>query len=65
MLDREAWRSRMRMIVKENISSNSGHCRTRGDFVVWFREILSRLVVVVSNLIRLTGHDFSTISVPE
>jgi hypothetical protein len=44
MLDREAWRSGISMIVKENISSNSGRCRTRGD--IELRDILSRLVVV-------------------
>jgi hypothetical protein len=29
MLDREAWRSRISMIVKENISSKNGRCTTR------------------------------------
>jgi hypothetical protein len=32
--DREAWRSRISMIVKENISCNSGRCRARSDIVV-------------------------------
>jgi hypothetical protein len=51
MLHREAWRSRIGMIVKENSSSNSGRCRTRSDFVIYcnlvgLQDILSRLVVV-------------------
>jgi hypothetical protein len=34
MLDREAWRSRrVSKNVKENISSNSGRCRTRAMFL--------------------------------
>jgi hypothetical protein len=32
--DREAWTSRISMIVKENISSYSGRCRTRSDIDV-------------------------------
>jgi hypothetical protein len=34
MLDREAWRCRISKIVIKNISSNSGHCRTRSEIVV-------------------------------
>jgi hypothetical protein len=42
------------MIVEENISSNSGRCRTRSYFAVQcysieLRHILTRLVVVVSS----------------
>jgi hypothetical protein len=33
MLGREAWRFRISVTVK-NISSSSGHCRTRSDIVV-------------------------------
>jgi hypothetical protein len=31
VLDREAWRSRISMIVKESISIHSGRCRTKSD----------------------------------
>jgi hypothetical protein len=34
MLVKEAWRSRISMIVKENTSSNSGRCRTESDIAV-------------------------------
>jgi hypothetical protein len=51
VLDREAWRSRINMIVEENVSSNSERYRTKSDIVVWcdlieHRNILSRLVAV-------------------
>jgi hypothetical protein len=36
MLDREAWGSRISLIVKANISDNSGRCRTRGEIVVLY-----------------------------
>jgi hypothetical protein len=36
MLDREAWRSRISMIAKENISSHSWRSRTRSNIVVWY-----------------------------
>ena len=34
MLDREAWKSRISMIVKANKSSHSGRCKTRSDDIV-------------------------------
>jgi hypothetical protein len=34
LLDREAWRSRISMIVKENTSSDSRRCTTKSDTVV-------------------------------
>jgi hypothetical protein len=35
MLDREAWTSRISMIVKENTFSNCGRCRSGSEIVFW------------------------------
>jgi hypothetical protein len=35
MLDREAWRSRIGMTVKENSSSSIGCCKSRSDIVLF------------------------------
>jgi hypothetical protein len=49
-LDREAWRSGLSVIVKENNSSDSERCRTRREVIVLYyliilRDIFSRLFV--------------------